>query len=168
MRKWAVPGTTGAEHRIGGLEKQAETGHVSYDSENHQQMVRERKEKVERIAQGYSRQEVSRGSREEGLLVISWGSTYGAVRTAVERMHKNGISVGQYHLRHLHPLPSDLGDLIERYDQWLVPELNEGQLLQLIRSTYLVDAKGLNKVQGVPFTHGEVEEAIERMIDKRE
>ena len=100
--------------------------------------------------------------------MISWGSTYGAVRTAVERMHKNGISVGQYHLRHLHPLPSDLGDLIERYDQWLVPELNEGQLLQLIRSTYLVDAKGLNKVQGVPFTHGEVEEAIGRMIDKRE
>lgn len=168
VRKWAVPGTLGAEHRIGGLEKQAETGHVSYDSENHQQMVRERKEKVERIAQGYSRQEVSCGSREGGLLVISWGSTYGAVRTAVERMHKNGISVGQYHLRHLHPLPSDLGDLIERYDQWLVPELNEGQLLQLIRSTYLVDAKGLNKVQGVPFTHGEVEEAIGRMIDKRE
>lgn len=167
VRKWAIPGTAGAEHRIGGLEKQAETGHVSYDSENHQQMVRERKEKVERVAHGYAAQEVSCGSKKGGLLVISWGSTYGAVRTAVERLHKNGIAVGQYHLRHLHPLPSDLGKLIERYDQWLIPELNEGQLLQLIRSTYLVDAKGLNKVQGVPFAHREVEEAIVGMINEK-
>lgn len=162
-RPWAVPGTPGLMHRIGGLEKQDITGNVSYDPLNHQHMVNTRAQKVANIADDIPLQEVT-GPSEGKLLVLSWGGTYGACITAVQRMQAAGHSVAHSHLRYLNPFPRNLGEILTRYEKVLVPELNMGQLLQLIRAKYLVDAIGFNKVQGKPFAVRELTQKIEELL----
>lgn len=160
-RPWAIPGTPGLEHRIGGLEKQDLTGNVSYDPENHERMCKLRAEKVARVADRLPPQTV-RGAQSGDLLIVSWGGTYGGIAGPVARAHKAGKSVGWAHLRHLNPLPKDLGEIIARFKTVIVPELNLGQLVKIVRAEYNVDAIGVNKVQGRPFTTHE----IDRMIDE--
>jgi 2-oxoglutarate ferredoxin oxidoreductase subunit alpha len=162
-RPWAIPGTPGLEHRVGGLEKRHIIGHVSYDSDNHERMVRLRAEKVARIANDIPPTPVF-GEPSGNLLVLGWGGTYGALRTAVEHKIEEDKSVSHVHLRYLNPLPSDLGDILKRFEVVLIPELNLGQLLKVIRAQYLVDAIGLNKVQGQPFHVFEVEAEIDEML----
>jgi 2-oxoglutarate ferredoxin oxidoreductase subunit alpha len=163
-RPWAIPGTPGLMHRIGGLEKQDRTGNVSYDPANHQRMTNLRAQKVANIASDIPLQEVS-GNPTGDLLVISWGGTFGACTTAVSRLQARGRSVSHAHLRYLNPLPRNIGELVRGFKQVLVPELNMGQLLMLLRAKFLVDAKGLNKVQGKPFSVGEIEDKVEQMLD---
>ena len=162
-RPWAKPGTSGLEHRIGGLEKSDVTGHVSYDAENHEKMVEIRAEKVARIADDIPPTEIF-GAQEGEILLLGWGGTYGAIRTAVENCVTEGLPIGHVHLRHLNPFPNDLGDILQRFKKILIPELNSGQLLQLIRSTYLIDAIGLNKVQGQPFHVFELHAKIDEIL----
>ena len=162
-RPWALPGTPGLEHRIGGLEKQDITGNVSYDPLNHEHMVHTRASKVANIAKDIPPQKLD-GPATGDLLVLSWGGTYGACATAVHTMQACGHAVTHCQLRYLNPLPSDLGDILKRFKKVLVPELNLGQLRTIIRDKYLVDAIGLNKVQGKPFSVAEVEARIEEMI----
>jgi 2-oxoglutarate ferredoxin oxidoreductase subunit alpha len=162
-RPWAIPGTKGLMHRVGGLEKEDITGNISYDPDNHQHMTNVRAQKVANIAQDIPPQEVS-GPATGDLLVVSWGGTYGACKTAVERCQKQGLSVAHAHLRWLNPFPRNFGDLVKNYKKVLVPELNMGQLRMLIRSRYLVDAVGLNKVKGKPFAIVEVVQKIKEML----
>lgn len=159
-RPWAIPGTEGLMHRVGGLEKQHETGNVSYDPANHHFMVETRAAKVQRIADRIPDQDVF-GETSGDLLVVSWGGTYGACHTAVARCQEAGHRVSHAHLRYLNPFPKNLGDLLTSFDRVLVPELNMGQLRMLLRSEFLVDCIGFNKVQGKPFTVSELIEAIE-------
>jgi len=166
VRPWAIPGMKGYEHRIGGLEKQEVTGNVSYDQENHQKMTELRRDKVEKIGETLPALE-PHGDRSGDLLVLGWGGTYGAIYTAVERARADGKSVSAAHLRYLNPMPKNLGDVLKRFKRVLVPELNTGQLRMLVRGTYLVDARGLNKVQGRPFLVEEIEQAIDLMLDDK-
>lgn len=161
-RPWALPGTPGLMHRVGGLEKQDGTGNVSYDAENHQKMVHIRAQKVANIAKVIPPQTVF-GPEAGELLVLSWGGTYGACHTAVAEALKDGRRVAHCHLRHMNPFPSNLGELLARYDSVLIPELNLGQLRMLIRSRYLVDAIGFNKVKGKPFSVTELVEKINEL-----
>ena len=162
-RPWAVPGTAGLEHRIGGLEKEAISGNVSYDPGNHQLMTDTRAWKVANIANDIPPQEVH-GDEDADILVLGWGSTFGSVRAAARRVRLEGHKVATTHLRYLNPLPTNLGDVIRSYDKLLIPELNTGQLLKLIRSEFLIDAVGLNKVAGEPFKVSEITEKILEMI----
>jgi 2-oxoglutarate ferredoxin oxidoreductase subunit alpha len=162
-RPWALPGTPGLEHRIGGLEKQDITGNVSYDPENHQRMVHLRAKKVASIAHDVPNQEVM-GPTSGDLLVIGWGGTAGAIRSAVERVQRQGGSVAHAHLRYLNPFPKNLGELLRSYKRVLVPELNMGQLRLLLRGNYLVDAIGLNKIKGKPFLIAEIEAKIHEVL----
>jgi 2-oxoglutarate ferredoxin oxidoreductase subunit alpha len=162
-RPWALPGTVGLEHRIGGLEKQDITGNVSYDPANHQHMVNTRAKKVELIANDIPPQKLD-GPATGDLLVISWGGTYGACATAVHTVQAKGKAVTHCHLRYLNPLPKELGDILKRFKKVLIPELNLGQLRTIIRAKYLVDAIGLNKVQGKPFSVAEVADKIEALL----
>ena len=164
-RPWALPGTPGLMHRIGGLEKQDITGNVSYDPENHQHMTNVRAKKVENIAQDIPLQEVS-GPETGDLLILSWGGTYGACATAVDQVRVSGAAVAHAHLTYLNPFPANLGKILMNYRQVLIPELNMGQLRTLIRSKYLVDAVGFNKVKGKPFTISELVFAIEEFLAK--
>jgi 2-oxoglutarate ferredoxin oxidoreductase subunit alpha len=163
VRQWAIPGTKGLEHRIGGLEKEDVTGNVSYDPANHEHMVRTRAQKIANIADDIPLLEVS-GPEEGDLLVIGWGGTYGSTVTAVQRAQRKGFQVAQAHLRYLNPMPRNIGDVLRRYKKVLVPELNAGQLRMLLRAEFLVDAVGLNKIQGRPFLVSEIEEKIEEML----
>lgn len=158
-RPWAKPGTPGLEHRIGGLEKSDITGSVSYDAENHEKMVTIRAEKVQRIAHEIPPIEIY-GAQEGDLLVLGWGGTFGAIRTVVENKLEEGYSIGHVHLRYLNPFPNDLQEILNRFKTVLIPELNTGHLRQLIRSEYLIDAIGLNKIQGQPFHVYELETKI--------
>jgi 2-oxoglutarate ferredoxin oxidoreductase subunit alpha len=162
-RSWVVPGTPGLEHRIGGLEKADITGDVSYDPINHERMVHLRAEKIRRVAQDIPPTEVF-GEPQGRLLIVSWGSTFGAVRSAVERIRAKGKKVSSVHLRYISPFPSDLGQILERFETVLVPELNLGQLRLLLRGEYGLPVVGLNKVQGRPFTISEVQQKIEELI----
>ncbi len=162
-RPWAVPGTPGLQHRVGGLEKQDITGDVSYDPENHEHMIRLRAEKIERIANSTPELKVL-GPSEGELLVLGWGSTAGAIRSAVERVQGRGGSVACAHLRHLNPFPRNLEKVLRRYERVLVPEMNAGQLRLLLRAKYLIDVIGLNKFQGQPFKIDEIEEEINKHI----
>jgi 2-oxoglutarate ferredoxin oxidoreductase subunit alpha len=162
-RPWAIPGTPGLMHRIGGLEKQDVTGNVNYDADNHEHMVKTRARKVALVADDFPPQRVD-GPQTGDLLVLSWGGTYGACATAVHKAQSMGKSVAHCHLRYLNPLPKDLGDILKSYKQVLIPELNMGQLRMLIRSTYLIDAIGQNKIQGKPFSVAEVVEKIESLL----
>ncbi|MHB0957004.1 MAG: 2-oxoacid:acceptor oxidoreductase subunit alpha [Pirellulaceae bacterium] len=162
-RPWALPGTPGLMHRIGGLEKQNRTGNVSYDPDNHEAMVRLRAQKIANVANEIPLQEVD-GPQQGDLLVVSWGGTFGACRTAVHRCRNRGSSVGHVHLRYLNPFPRNLGDVLRNYKRVLIPELNLGQLRMLIASTYLVDAVGYNKIKGKPFAVGELVETIQNEL----
>jgi 2-oxoglutarate ferredoxin oxidoreductase subunit alpha len=167
-RPWAVPGTKGLEHRIGGLEKSEGHGNISYDPANHDFMVRTRAAKVERIARDIPPLEVDDPSAAEGrparVLVLGWGSTYGPIGAAVRQVRTAGLAVAQAHLRHLNPFPSDLGDVLKRYDAVLVPEMNLGQLSMLLRAKYLVDVVGYNHVRGLPLRAAELADAITDLI----
>jgi 2-oxoglutarate ferredoxin oxidoreductase subunit alpha len=165
-RPWALPGTPGLEHRIGGLEKQDVTGNVSYDPANHQHMTNTRAKKVANIADDIPPQKLD-GPVSGDLLVLSWGGTYGACATAVHNVQAQGRAVTHCHLRYLNPLPKELGDILKRFKQVLIPELNMGQLSVIVRSKYLIDAIGLNKVQGKPFSVAEVEAKIEALVTGR-
>jgi len=156
VRPWAVPGTAGLEHRIGGLEKQNITGNVSYDPDNHQLMVKIRQEKVDKIAQYIPEQTIDNGPEKGKLLILGWGSTYGAIKSAVVELLTEGYSVAHAHLRYLRPFPRNLGQIINNYENVLVPEINNGQLIKIIRDQYLVDAKAYHKVMGVPITKTEL------------
>ena len=166
-RPWAKPGTPGLEHRIGGLEKSDVTGHVSYDPDNHEKMVEIRAEKVARIANDIPPTEVF-GAQEGDVLLLGWGGTFGALRTTTENYVAEGLPIGHVHLRHLNPFPNDLADILKRFKKILIPELNSGQLLQLIRATYLIDAIGLNKVQGQPFHVFELHAKIDEILKEIE
>ncbi|MDX1565155.1 MAG: 2-oxoacid:acceptor oxidoreductase subunit alpha, partial [Phycisphaeraceae bacterium] len=162
-RPWAIPGTEGLQHRIGGLEKQHLSGNVSYDPENHQLMTDLRREKVQRVADRIDPLAVA-GPEKGSLLVLGWGGTYGAITTAVQRAQSEGKSVASAHLRFLNPFPKNLGEVLKAYEKVLIPELNSGQLRTMIRSQFLVDARGLNKVQGQPFLVDEISQAIDLML----
>jgi len=162
-RPWAIPGTPGLEHRIGGIEKQDVTGNVNYEPLNHEKMVRIRAAKVDAIRQDIPNV-MPTGDTEGDLLLVSWGSTFGSVAQAVKEQREKGRKIGHLHLRHLNPLPGNVGDLLKRYKKVLVPELNMGQLLWMLRAKYLVDAVGLNKIQGRPFKQNELEQKIEEML----
>jgi 2-oxoglutarate ferredoxin oxidoreductase subunit alpha len=163
VRQWAIPGTPGLEHRIGGIEKEDVTGNVSYDPANHEHMVHTRAQKIANIANEIPLLEVD-GPPEGDLLVIGWGGTYGSIVTAAKRAQRKGHKVAQAHLRYLNPMPKNTGEVLKRYKKVLVPELNAGQLSVLLRDRFLVDAKGLNKIQGRPFLVSEIEEKIEQML----
>ena len=163
-RPWAIPGTPGLEHRIGGLEKADITGNVSYDPRNHEIMTRLRNEKIARIANFIPEQTVH-GDPEGELLVLSWGSTYGAAMTAVDRLREQGAAISHAHLRYLNPFPKNLRDVLQRFNKVLIPELNLGQLLLLIRGRFLVDAVGLSKVQGLPFKVSEILAKCEELLE---
>lgn len=164
VRPWAVPGTAGLEHRIGGLEKENITGNVSYDPENHQLMVNIRQEKVDRIADHIPEQELDNGPDKGKVLVLGWGSTYGVIKTAVSELLNEGHQVAHAHIRYLRPFPRNLGSILKNYDTVLVPEINSGQLIKIIRDQFLIDAKGYNKVMGVPITKAELLEAISKYL----
>jgi 2-oxoglutarate ferredoxin oxidoreductase subunit alpha len=162
-RPWAVPGTPGLEHRIGGLEKADITGNVSYDPDNHHKMQTLRAQKVAGIADDIPDLQVY-GPDSGELLILAWGSTYGAIRSAVDRLQAEGRSVSHAHLRHLNPFPRNTGDVLRNFKRVLIPEVNLGQLRMLIRARYLIDAVGLNRVRGKPFRISEVEEAARLIL----
>jgi 2-oxoglutarate ferredoxin oxidoreductase subunit alpha len=164
VRPWIKPGTKGLEHRIGGLEKQDETGNVSYDPLNHEKMVHLRAEKVQKIADYIPLAEPDAGRKNAKLLVLGWGSTYGAIKTAVADILAEGGSVAHVHLRYINPFPRNLREILSGYEKVLIPEMNNGQLLQLIRSEYLVPAIGLSKIQGLPFTTIELKQRISELL----
>jgi len=165
-RPWVRPGTPGLEHRIGGIEKQDGTGNISYDPENHDHMVRTRAEKVRRVAQEIPPTSIN-GPATGDLLVVGWGGTFGAITAAVERAQAAGKSVASVHLRHMHPLPPDLGHVLREYRKILVPEINSGQLVRVLRAEYLVDAVGFNRVRGLPLASEEIHEAIMQLIGSK-
>jgi 2-oxoglutarate ferredoxin oxidoreductase subunit alpha len=163
-RPWAIPGTPKLMHRIGGIEKEGDgTGNISYTPENHQKMVDLRAAKVEAVAADIPPVEIQ-GDPDAEICIVGWGSTFAAIDAAVQRRRRNGRKVAWVHLVHLNPLPRDLGEVLERFDKVLIPELNRGQLARIIRAEYLVDARSLSKVQGLPFTTREIEEAIEKEL----
>jgi 2-oxoglutarate ferredoxin oxidoreductase subunit alpha len=165
VREWAIPGMAGLEHRVGGLEKEHETGNVSYDSNNHEFMIRTRAEKVERIADYIPEQKLDSGLDNAKVLVLGWGSTYGAIKTAVKELLLEGYSVAHAHLRYINPFPKNLENLIQSYDKVLIPEINDGQLIKLIRDKYLIDAIPMNKIQGIPFESREIKNRIIELHD---
>jgi 2-oxoglutarate ferredoxin oxidoreductase subunit alpha len=165
-RPWALPGTAGLQHRIGGLEKQHITGDISYDPENHDFMVKMRAAKIERIANDIPTQTID-GDQEGDLLVIGWGSTYGSIKTAVETARERGISVSHAHLRYLNPMPRNLGEILYKFKKILVPEINNGQLIKLLRSKYLVPAVGFNMIRGLPLNSEDIESKIEAILKEK-
>ncbi|MFD6095058.1 2-oxoacid:acceptor oxidoreductase subunit alpha [Nocardiopsis flavescens] len=165
-RPWAVPGTAGLEHRIGGIEKHAATGDISYTPANHDLMVRTRQAKVDAVARDIPPLEADDPDGGAGVLVLGWGGTYGSITAAVRRVRRTGRRVAQAHLRHLNPFPANLGEVLARYDRVVVPEINLGQLALLLRGRYLVDVIGYNKVRGLPFTAEELAGALQEVIDR--
>ena len=163
-RPWVKPGTPGLEHRIGGLEKSYDSGHISYDPDNHHKMTMVRKEKIDNVANDIPLQEVAQGGESGQLAVVGWGSTFGPISGAVERVRERGLAVSHIHLRHLWPLPNNLGELLGHFDKVLVPEMNTGQLKTVLRDQYLVPAEGFNLVTGKPFKISEIENAIDEML----
>ena len=165
-RPWAVPGTPGLEHRIGGLEKEDRTGNVSYDPDNHDLMTRLRAQKVAGIASDIPELEVDDPDSAASVLVLGWGGTYGPIAAACRRVRLGGRQVAHAHLRHLNPFPRNTGEVLRRYEHVLIPEMNLGQLLKLVRAEFLVDAVGYNRVSGLPLRAAEVAEAIEALVDQ--
>ncbi len=163
-RPWAIPGTPGLEHRVGGIEKQDVTGNINYDPLNHERMVRLRAAKVEAVADDIP-DAVPAGDQSGDLLIVAWGSTHGPITAALKTARQKGQSVGHVHLRHLNPLPKNLGDVLKRYKHILVPEMNMGQLVMILRAKFLVDAQGYNKIQGKPFKQSEIEQKIDEILE---
>ncbi len=164
VRPWVIPGTPGMEHRIGGLEKQNITGNISYDPENHQLMVKIRQEKIDKIADHIPDQKLDSGAEKGKLLVLGWGSTYGSIKSACAQLQAQGMQVSHAHLRYVRPFPKNLGDIIKNFDKVLIPELNNGQLIKIIRDIFMVDAKKYNKIMGIPFTKTELVEEMKKII----
>lgn len=164
VRPWAIPGTPGLEHRIGGIEKQDGTGNVSYDPDNHQHMVKTRQAKVDLIANDIPEQQLDSGPEKGKILVLGWGSTYGAIKSAVAELQSRGESVSHAHLRYIRPFPRNLGQMLKNFDTILIPEINNGQLIKIIRDQFLVDAKGYNKIMGVPITKTELVMKLEELL----
>jgi len=162
-RPWAIPGTAGLEHRIGGLEKEHETGNISYDPENHEYMVKLREAKVEKIADFIPDLELDSGDSKGKVLVLGWGSTYGAIKTAAIEARAEGFEVSHAQLRYIKPFPKNLGELLYSFDHVIIPEMNMGQLVKIIRDKYMIPAEGLNKIQGMPFTLNEIKEKIKEV-----
>lgn len=164
VREWAIPGQAGLEHRLGGLEKEDKTGNVSYDAENHELMVKTRARKVALVAKDYPETHLLQGAEKADLLVLGWGNTKGAIQVAVAQALAEGLSVAQLHLRYINPLPEDLGAILQRYPHILIPELNDGQLVRIIRDHYLVKADVLDKIQGKPFLAEEILAQIKKVL----
>jgi len=164
VRPWAIPGTPGLEHRVGGLEKQDVTGNISYDSENHQHMVKTRQAKIDNIADYIPEQKLDSGPEKGKVLVLGWGSTYGAIKSAVKELLGEGYAVSHAHLRYVRPFPKNLGEILHNFDHVLIPEINNGQLIKIIRDVYFIDAKGYNKIMGVPITKGELIDEIKKLL----
>ncbi len=164
VRPWAIPGTPGLEHRVGGLEKQNITGNISYDPDNHQLMVKIRQEKVDKIADYIPEQKLDSGPEKGKILVLGWGSTYGAIKSAVQELQEAGQEISHAHLRYIRPFPKNLGTILRNFEQVLIPEINNGQLIKIIRDQYLVDAKGYNKIMGVPITKTELLAKLKEML----
>jgi len=164
VRPWAIPGTAGFEHRIGGLEKQDITGNVSYDADNHQHMVKTRQAKVDKIADYIPLQKLDSGADKGKVLILGWGSTYGAIKSAVLELQAQGKSVSHAHIRYVRPFPKNLGEIINNFETVLIPEINNGQLVKIIRDEYMVDAKAYNKIMGVPITKGELVDVLKKML----
>ena len=164
VRPWAIPGTPGLEHRVGGLEKADITGNISYEPENHQHMVKTRQAKVDMIANYIPDQHLDSGAEKGKVLVLGWGSTYGAIKSACADLQKEGHSVSHAHLRYIRPFPKNLGDILKNFDTVLVPEINNGQLVKIIRDVYFVDAKPYNKIMGIPITKGELIKEIKNLL----
>jgi 2-oxoglutarate ferredoxin oxidoreductase subunit alpha len=162
-RPWAVPGTPGLEHRIGGLEKEHISGNICYDPDNHDFMIKLRAKKIAGIADDIPLQTVE-GDQTGDALVVGWGGTYGSIRTAVSSLRKQGRKVSHCHLRYIYPFPRNLGELLSKFKHILVPEINNGQLIKLLRSEFLVDARGFNVVRGLPLRAEEMEEWIEEIL----
>ncbi len=163
-RNWPIPGTPNLEHRIGGIEKSYDTGNISYDAANHQKMTDVRKNKIDNIANDIPEQKVARGDDTGEIAVVGWGSTFGPITRAVQKIRADGYKVSHIHLRHIWPLPINLGSLLNNFKKIIVAEMNTGQLITILRSEYLVDAQGLNKISGQPFKVSEVEEAIRKSM----
>jgi 2-oxoglutarate ferredoxin oxidoreductase subunit alpha len=163
-RPWAIPGTAGLEHRIGGIEKQHETGNVSYDPENHEFMVKMRQAKVDKIADYIPLQTIDSGANKGKVLVLGWGSTYGTIKSAVLQLQSQGKSVSHAHIKYMRPFPKNLGEILAGFETILIPEINNGQLIKIIRDQYLVDAKAYNKIMGIPITKLELVTAIESYL----
>jgi 2-oxoglutarate ferredoxin oxidoreductase subunit alpha len=163
-RPWAVPGTPGLEHRVGGIEKADKTGNISYDPDNHDFMVRTRQAKVDGIARSLPPLQVDDPDGDARVLVLGWGSTYGPIGVACRQVRASGASIAQVHLRHLNPLPSDLGAILARYERVVIPEMNLGQLATVIRARYLVDAISVTQVRGLPFRAAELAEMLQGVI----
>jgi 2-oxoglutarate/2-oxoacid ferredoxin oxidoreductase subunit alpha len=164
VRPWAVPGTAGLEHRIGGLEKQDITGNISYDPDNHQHMVFTRQKKVDLVADYIPLQKLDTGADKGKVLVLGWGSTYGAIKSACIQMQNEGKSVSHCHLHYIRPFPKNLGDILKNFDTVIVPEINNGQLVKIIRDVFFVDAKPFNKIMGIPITKGEIMDEVEKYL----
>ena len=163
-RPWALPGTKGLEHRIGGLEKQNITGNISYDAENHELMVKLRQEKVDLVANYIPEQTIDNGADSGDLLILGWGGTYGALKTATSLLIEEGYKVSHAHVRYMSPFPKNLGELMSKFKTVVVPELNNGQLVKIIRDKYFVDAIPYNKIQGQPFMSHEVVAKIKEIL----
>ena len=163
-RPWAVPGTKGLEHRIGGLEKQDITGNVNYEPDNHEHMVKTRQAKVDLIANYIPDQHIDTGATKGKVLVLGWGSTFGSIKSAVIELIQEGHQVSHAHLRYLRPFPKNLGEILAGFDTVLIPEINNGQLIKIIRDVFFVDAKGYNKIKGTPITKGELTEEIKKYL----
>jgi 2-oxoglutarate ferredoxin oxidoreductase subunit alpha len=164
VRPWAIPGTPGLEHRIGGLEKQNITGNVNYEPENHQLMVKIRQEKIDRIADYIPEQKIDNGPEKGKVLVLGWGSTYGTIKSAVVELLAQGHEVSHAHIRYMRPFPKNLGEMLKNFDTVLIPEINNGQLIKIIRDQYLVDAKAYNKIMGTPIMKSEMLEEIKKYL----
>ncbi|MEO8763206.1 MAG: 2-oxoacid:acceptor oxidoreductase subunit alpha [Ginsengibacter sp.] len=164
VRPWAIPGYPGLEHRVGGLEKQNITGNVSYDPDNHQMMVKLRQEKIDKIADYIPEQKIDNGPDKGKVLVLGWGSTYGAIKSATVDLLAEGHLVSHVHLRYVRPFPKNLGEILRNFEHVLIPELNNGQLIKIIRDQYLVDAKGCHKIMGIPFTKHELVDEVKKLL----
>ena len=164
VRPWAIPGTAGLEHRIGGLEKQDVTGNINYEPENHQHMVNTRQAKVDKIADYIPLQQLDSGPDKGKVLVLGWGSTYGAIKSAVGELQEAGHAVSHAHVRYVRPFPKNLGGILNNFEHVLIPEINNGQLVKIIRDVYFIDAKPYNKVMGVPITKTELLMEIEKLL----
>ncbi len=164
VRPWAIPGTPGLEHRVGGLEKQDITGNISYEPENHQHMVKTRQAKVDLIANYIPEQHLDSGSKTGKVLVLGWGSTYGVIKSACADLQKEGLAVSHAHLRYIRPFPKNLGDILKNFDTVLIPEINNGQLVKIIRDVYFTDAKAFNKIMGIPITKTELVKEIKQFL----
>lgn len=167
VRTWATPGMKSLQHRLGGLEKDFESGNVSYDPDNHERMVQVRQAKVDRVADRLPPLKIEQGQEEGDILVLGWGSTYGAIRTAVREMNAEGLSVSQAHLRYLNPFPSNMEEVLRRFDKVVIPEINNGQLVHIINAKFNIGALPLNKVKGMPFTSREIREYLAGLITEK-